>query len=104
MVPACAGQLSFLVFGPELWRGTEAYLNGIRYTDLTVLPDMGGVHIKFAFDPSKDDPKQWFASKRTLTIGTRLGAASRQIQVFGGESQCAQERSAEPGGKAAAPS
>jgi chemotaxis protein MotB len=90
-IPACADQLSFLVFGPELWRGAEGFLNGIRHTDLTVLPDMGGIHLKFKFDRSRDNTQQWFASPRTLTVATRLGAASKEIQLLGDGSKCPTE-------------
>lgn len=42
-VAACTGDITFLIEGSNVWRGTEIYLGGIRARNVTVLPDMKGI-------------------------------------------------------------
>ncbi len=72
-IPACT-DMTVLVTGPDLWRGRQAYINGIPAQSIKVMPDMQGLEAHF--DLSKLKP-----GKATLTVWTQLGQAHSTIAV-----------------------
>jgi|GEM_PF-2763864 len=78
----CGDEITLLAYGANVWRGTEAFLNGSKNSGLRVLPDMNGLAITFRTAGlqragSVDGGKP----KDRLEIATRNGTASYPINV-----------------------
>jgi hypothetical protein len=90
-VSACSTTSEFLIYGPNLWRGTEVFLSGVRGTSpsssnptrisaesVRILPSMEGVVAKF----STNNTTAQFSDHVKLTIATRNGLDSRSVRVI----------------------
>lgn len=82
IVSACAGKVTFLIRGMNLWRGTEVYLLGQKGTNIKVLPDMAGIAVTFDIG---NLPQRSFAEKTPskLMIWTRNGVATAEVTITG---------------------
>lgn len=79
-IAPCEKKATILVYGANVWRGTEVYLNGLKADPVRVLPDMAGLSATFdgldALPRNPDDP-----TKALLTVWTRDGAASAEVEL-----------------------
>ncbi|RAU20484.1 hypothetical protein CU669_18240 [Paramagnetospirillum kuznetsovii] len=69
-VTVCGSETTILIYGSSIWRGSQVYLNGIKATQIDVLPDMAG--LAATFDSSKL-PKAMTDAE--LVVWTRDGPA-----------------------------
>jgi len=69
---------TFLVYGPDVWRTTKAYLAGIQHKDIQVLPDMTGVAVQFEMA----NVQRW-SEKAQLTVSSRRGTDHEDIAIVG---------------------
>ncbi len=76
VIPDCSGMITLVVRGSNIWRAQSAYLLGQPGEDITVLPDMAGITVKF--DISKLPPA---SGKASLLVATPDGPASHTIQI-----------------------
>jgi hypothetical protein len=81
-VTACNDNISILVYGANIWRSTEAYLNGIRAKELSILPDMAGLALSF---DSSALPKVKESRDVNLVVWTRNGPSEHKITLTPGE-------------------
>ncbi|MBX9858007.1 MAG: hypothetical protein K2Y20_00265 [Sphingomonas sp.] len=77
-IAPCGKDVSLLVFGSNIWRGTEAYLNGVRASEIRTAPDMAGIYIRFDSQLLRQVAHQ---SDADLIIWTRQGAARKPITL-----------------------
>jgi hypothetical protein len=82
-VSACADKVTFLIHGRGIWRSTEVFLAGLRHEDLSVLPDMEGVAATFSLKHLPRRPSRF--EQPLLTVWTRNGTDSTEIEITGGE-------------------
>jgi hypothetical protein len=102
---ACAGKVTILVQGTNIWRSEAAYLGGLAASDVTVLPDMAGVAATFDMTQVPQRPSHFAPSRLTLTTPT--GTASVDVTLDGsrlGAKGCGDEATAPPSGDDGAPS
>jgi hypothetical protein len=79
-VSACLSkEITFLVYGANVWRSTDVYFAGSRAKSVTVLPDMEGVSA--TFDPSSMSGLSDGAVDIPLTAWTRNGVDSFDLNV-----------------------
>ena len=83
-VSVCAGTVEFQVYGVDLWRGGQAFLQGQRAGGYEILPGMSGVAVRF--DLSKILPPEGGAAK--LAIWTRSGVVERRVKLTGDPARC----------------
>lgn len=90
-VSVCAGKVTFLIEGANVWRGTEVYLLGLRNETTWVLPDMAGIAATFDFSKLPRRPSQFEEAK--LIVWTRNGKAEKTITLTGakGTDRCGEE-------------
>jgi hypothetical protein len=109
---ACINEGQLLVFGNDLWRGAEVFLNGIRHKDMSVLPDMSGLAVTFdmrlvretvvrrvvsnterrpaPYSTSRTDANLDVGVKLDLTVVSRSGRDSTsEVSLFGSVEGCA---------------
>lgn len=110
---ACASDGQLLIFGNDLWRGAEVFLNGIRHKDISVLPDMSGLAVTFdmrlvretvvrrvasntgrrpsPYPASRTDANLDVAAKLDLTVVSRSGrdSVTDEVSLFGPVEGCA---------------
>lgn len=71
--------VTFLVFGTNLWRGPEAYLNGRPHSSIRVLPDMAGIAAAFDIEGLPRNIDNYCGVD--LTVWTRHGTASSTVTI-----------------------
>lgn len=82
-VAVCQDEVTFVVHGANVWRGTEAFLNGLAAKEVRLLPDMAGLAV--TFEGVRNLPRRGGdASKALLTVWTRDGAASKEVGISDG--------------------
>jgi len=91
----CADDVMLLAYGTNVWRGTEAYLNGVKEKSLRVLPDMSGLAI--TFEASKLQSRE---DGDRLVIWTRNGPAQHELSIRKSENCVAKALPAAPPGTA----
>ncbi len=80
-ITTCRDDVTFLVYGTNVWRSSVAYLNGLESGPIRVLPDMAGVAVTFT-GLKKGLPQIPSAGgKARLTLWTRNGASSKEVTV-----------------------
>jgi hypothetical protein len=72
-------EVTFLIYGTNVWRSTEAFLGGLRAEDIQVLPDMEGIAAKFKVSQPPVQPLD--APKVDLTVWTRNGFDTYCIEI-----------------------
>lgn len=78
-ISLCGDSVSMLAFGSNIWRGTEAYLDGVRADDVRTAPDMAGLSLTFATSKLlAANPRP----NRYLVVLTRNGPAEYPITVL----------------------
>ena len=86
IVSRCAGKITFLISGMNLWRSSEVYLMGQKGTNVKVLPNMAGISVNFDIgtlpQPSSADTNK----ETTLTVWTRNGVATANVLITGKKS------------------
>lgn len=78
----CGDEITLLAYGANVWRGTEAFLNGVKEKSLRVLPDMSGLAI--TFDTGKlqrNAASNGTMPRDRLVVWGRNGAADVQLTV-----------------------
>lgn len=81
-ISTCADEVTFLVHGANLWRSSDAFLNGLKASDIRVLPDMGGLAVTFKGIRNGLPQVPKANGEATLTVWTRNGASSRKVTVL----------------------
>lgn len=81
VVSACSKTVTFVVRGSNIWRGTEVYFNGIRGTDVKVLPDMAGISVDFDMSTMPYSPSA--ESEPKIIIWTNNGPAVAPVKITG---------------------
>ncbi len=81
-VPACSGKTTFLIYGRDMWRSTDAFLSGLpmEAEGARVLPDMEGIAV--TFDINKISlPRA--SEDVVLTVATRNGTDESTVKIKG---------------------
>lgn len=81
IVAVCENEIELLVYGENVWRSTEAFLNGRKHKELLILPNMAGVWVKF---DTRLLPMNKEKHRADLTLWTRNGPASYPIELYFG--------------------
>jgi hypothetical protein len=77
-VSLCDTVVTLLVYGANVWRGTQAYLNGVQAASIDVLPDMAGLAATFNV---RNLPRSKGDGAAKLVVWTRNGPAERDVTV-----------------------
>ena len=98
-VSVCRDTMSLLIYGVNVWRSTEVYLDGVQALENTVsiLPDMEG--IKASFDIRELRSRSSEADARaTLVVWTRDGFDEYRLKLTGRhtDASCVDEKKAAP--------
>lgn len=78
-ISAAADEVTFLIYGANVWRSTEVFLGGLRAEDIQVLPDMEGIAAKFKISQLPVQPLD--LPKVGLTVWTRNGFDTYCIEI-----------------------
>lgn len=84
VVPDCSKAVTFLVKGRNLWRGTTAFLNGVKASSVDVMPDMAGLIVSVDISSV-----QAGSGSATFVIPTPDGDARMDIQIRGNRGEAA---------------
>ncbi len=85
-VSSCASEITFLIFGRNIWRSTEVYLGGkkIPAESISVLPDMKGVSATIPIGGLFSNGRRggrYLREDVLLTVATRTGTAKKEVSV-----------------------
>jgi hypothetical protein len=88
VISACSKEVTFLIKGVNIWRGTEVFMSGLRAEKITILPDMEGIAAKFDLDKfyeTNNNINQLIggSQKLQLTLWTRNGSDSINVTIQG---------------------
>lgn len=81
-VTTCGDEVTFLVYGANVWRSSRAFLNGLEADDIQVLPDMAGLAVTFKGIRKGLPQVPGDNGRSTLTVWTRNGASSAKVTVL----------------------
>gem|GEM_PF-3237768 len=81
-ITTCRDDVTFLVYGANVWRSSVGYLNGLEADSIRVLPDMAGVAVTFSSLKEGLPQIPGSGGKARLTLWTRNGASSRDVTVI----------------------
>jgi hypothetical protein len=74
--------LDIQVKGRNLWQGSEAYLNGRPHKRILLLPDMGGLNLRFELkDLPQIPPEEKTQNNAKLVIWTRDESAEKTFRI-----------------------
>jgi hypothetical protein len=86
-ISACATDVTFLIYGANIWRSAEVFFGGMNSKDVKVLPDMDGIAARFplgALLETRNAAKSPFGyNEVALRVNTRNGNDWRPIKIVG---------------------
>jgi len=86
-ISACADEVTFLIYGTNVWRSAEVFLGGLQSQEVKVLPDMEGISAKFNLDNfyklQNEQQNPLGYEEVVLRINTRNGKDWRPIRISG---------------------
>jgi hypothetical protein len=87
VISACAEEVTFLIYGANIWRSAEVFLGGARGYDIKVLPDMEGISATFRltdFYKTRNEHANPLGYEQVvLRVNTRNGKDWRPITIAG---------------------
>ena len=90
VISACAEEVTFLIYGANIWRSAEVYLGGTRADQVKVLPDMEGISARFKlsdfYKTTNQSSNPLGYEEVVLRVNTRNGKDWRPIRIIGSRS------------------
>jgi hypothetical protein len=87
VVSACASEVTFLIYGANIWRSAEVFFGGLSSKEVKVLPDMEGISARFPLSTllqQRNNSRSPFGySEVALRVNTRNGNDWRPIRLVG---------------------
>jgi hypothetical protein len=83
-ITLCDGEITFLVYGLNLWRNPQAFFLGRKASGVVILPDMQGISATFTLSAVQ---KVAF-SPQALVVWTQSGPAEQLIDLHAQKEEC----------------